>query len=112
MTRYYLIVVLSVLAGAVAQMLLKKGAGIPRKSVVREYLNFWVIAGYALMGAALIANIFAMSRGVQVKEVSIIESLSYLFVPVLALICFKERISRRKVLSIALILVGIIIFFQ
>lgn len=112
MTVYHIIVILSVLVGAFAQMLLKKGASIPHGSVIREYLNPWVVGGYALMGISLLVNIFAMSRGVLVKEVSIIESLSYLFVPVLAWIFFREKISARKIISTLLILTGIVIFFQ
>ena len=71
-----------------------------------------VLGGYALMGLSLLVNIFAMSHGIQVKEVSSIESLSYLFVPLLSLACFKEKITLRKALSIAIILIGIFIFFR
>lgn len=109
---YYLIAIFSVFVSAVSQMLLKKGASGEHGSVVKEYLNPWVIGGYALMGASLLLNVFAMSKGLQVKELSSIEALSYIFVPVLALIFFKERISVRKALSAALILAGIAIFFS
>ena len=108
---YYIIVILSVLIASFAQMLLKKGAALPHESFIGEYLNHWVIGGYVLLGLSLVANIFAMSRGVQVKEVSILESLSYLFVPALSYICFKERISWRKIGSILVIIVGICFFF-
>ena len=109
---FYLVVILSVFAASVAQMLLKKGATIQWSSHIREYLNPWVLGGYALMGLSLLVNIFAMSHGIQVKEVSSIESLSYLFVPLLSLACFKEKITLRKALSIAIILIGIFIFFR
>lgn len=52
-----------------------------------------------------------MSHGVQVKEVSVIESMSYLFVPVLAFMLFKETLSVRKVCAIAVIISGVILFF-
>ena len=81
------------------------------KSFIAEYLNPWVIGGYALLALSLVVNVFAMSKGVRVKEVSIIESLSYLFVPVLSLLFFKERISLRNLLSIVIILAGIAVFF-
>ena len=108
---YYILVILSVFAAACAQMLLKQGA---RKNYApwwRQYVNGYVIGGYAIMLAAMVVNIFAMSRGVMVKEVSIIESLSYLFVPVLSFCFFRERITWRKVCAIAVIMVGVIIFF-
>ena len=108
---YYLLVILSVFAAAGAQMLLKQGA---RQSYIgfwRQYLNPWVIGGYAIMACSLVINIFCMSRGVQVKEVSTIESLSYLFVPCLAFFIFREKITWRKAGAIVIIISGVILFF-
>ena len=45
------------------------------------------------------------------KELGTIEAASYLFVPVLAFVCFKEKINLRKVTAIALILAGVVVFF-
>ena len=56
-------------------------------------------------------NIFAMSHGVKLKEVSIIESLSYLFVPLLSFLIFKEKLTWTKIVAISVIIVGIIVFF-
>lgn len=109
---YYLLVVLSVLAAAGAQMLLKQGARKDYPSFWRQYLNPWVIGGYGIMGGALLLNIFCLSHGVQVKEISIIESLSYLFVPMLSWLCFKERITWRKAGAIAVIMMGMVVFFM
>lgn len=116
---YYLLVILSVFAAACAQMLLKQGARkyAARKEsgeslpFLRQYLNPWVIGGYAIMASSMVLNIFCMSHGVMVKEVSICESLSYLFVPCLAFFCFGERITHRKATAIAIIIIGVIIFF-
>lgn len=108
---FYILVILSVFAAACAQMLLKQGA---RKNYIgfwRQYLNPWVIGGYAIMACSLVLNIFCMSRGVQVNEVSVIESLSYLFVPTLAFFLFKEQLTKRKLCAITIIFCGIIIFF-
>ena len=108
---YYLLVILSVFAAAGAQMLLKQGARQNYAGFWQQYLNPWVIGGYAILACSLVLNIFCMSHGVQVKEVSTIESLSYLFVPCLAFILFGERITSRKVLAIAVIMAGVILFF-
>lgn len=108
---YKLIVILSVFTAACAQMLLKKGATIQYPSVVKQYLNPWVIGGYGIMGLVMLVNIFAMSKGVQLKEVGIIESLSYLFVPCLSWMIFKERLTWLKILAIAIIMCGVIVFF-
>ena len=62
------------------------------------------------MGASLLLNIFCLSHGVQVKEVSIMESLSYLFVP-LSWLFFKESITWRKACAIVVIMAGVVVFF-
>ena len=108
---YILLAVFSVLIASAAQMLLKKGATLSHDSFLKEYLNGWVIGGYFIMGASMLINIFAMSRGVQLKEMSVIESFSYLFVPLLSAWLFKESISKRKVLAIAMIMTGVVLFF-
>lgn len=108
---YYLIVILSVFTAACAQMLLKKGASMQYSTFIRQYLNAWVIGGYGIMFATMVVNIFAMSKGVMVKEVSIIESLSYLFVPLLSFFIFGDRFTWKKIEAIGLIIIGVAIFF-
>lgn len=108
---YKLLVILAVFAAAGAQMLLKQGAKKAYSSFWRQYINPWVIGGYGIMGASMLLNIFCLSRGVQVKEVSIMESLSYLFVPCLSLLFFKEKVTLRKAGAIVVIMVGIVVFF-
>lgn len=108
---YKLLVIFSVLAAASAQILLKQGAKKQYPSFWKQYLNPWVIGGYGIMGASLLLNIFCLSHGVQVKEVSIMESLSYLFVPLLSWLFFKERITWRKAGAIAVIMLGVVVFF-
>ena len=109
---YYIIIILSVFAAACAQMLLKQGARKEYASWWKQYINPWVIGGYAIMMGSLVLNVWCMSKGVLVKEVSTIESLSYLFVPVLALLLFKEKLTKRKICAIGIIILGIVLFFM
>lgn len=109
---YKLIVILAVFAAACAQMLLKKGATIQYPNVVRQYLNPWVISGYTIMGLVMLVNIWAMSKGVLLKEVGVIEALSYLFVPCLGWMIFREKLSWMKMIAIGVIIIGVIIFFN
>lgn len=108
---YYFIVIVSVFAAACAQMLLKQGARKEYASWWRQYINPWVIGGYGIMACSLVLNIWCLSKGVQVKEVSVIESMSYLFVPVLAFMLFKEKLTARKMCAIGIIIGGVILFF-
>ena len=108
---YYLLAIFNVFIAAAAQMMLKKSAAQRHPSLIHEYINFWVIGGYALMGVCLLSNVFVMSKGVLLIELGAIGALSYLFVPILAIFCFKEKFSKRQILAIGLILSGSIIFF-
>lgn len=92
-------------------MLLKQGARQGYKVWWRQYVNGWVISGYVILFSIMVMNIFAMSRGVKVQEVSIIEAISYLFVPMLSFLCFKEKLTWRKLGAIGIIIIGIIVFF-
>ena len=108
---FYILVILSVFAAACSQMLLKQGARQNYVGFWHQYINPWVIGGYGIMACSLVLNIWCMSKGIQVKEVSVIESLSYFFVPVLAFLIFREKITWRKLVAIAVIIAGVIIFF-
>lgn len=109
--KYALIALAVVFAAACAQMLLKQGARKGYKPWWKQYLNPWVISGYTLMFIAMMVNIWCMSKGLQLKELSIIESTSYFFVPALSWLVFKEPINRRKALAIGVIIIGVIVFF-
>ena len=109
--KYYLIVLFSVLMASGAQMLLKQGANANYPSFWKKYQNPWVISGYGILGLSLLLNVYCMGHGIKVKEVSIIESFSYLFIPVLSWALFKERIGWKKMGAIAVIIGGIICFF-
>lgn len=108
---YKLFVIFSVFAAACAQMLLKQGAQKQYDTLWRQYANIWVIGGYLIMGGCMLLNIFCLSKGVLVKEIGAIESISYLFVPLLSWIFFKESMTLRKVGAIAIIMFGVVIFF-
>ena len=109
--RYALIAIVVVFVSACAQMLLKQGARQAYTPWWRQYVNPWVISGYTILFAAMIANIWCMHQGVQLKELSIIESMSYLFVPILSRLIFKEQINKRKAVAIGIIIIGVIVFF-
>ena len=63
------------------------------------------------MGCSLLLNVFCMAHGILVKEIGGIESLSYLFVPILSWLFFNERITWRKAGAVLVIMVGVVVFF-
>ena len=74
-------------------------------------LNWRVITAYAIFFVSLFINITAMSQGVNLKDLHILESLGYVFVPLLSYLVLKEKFTKRMLTSIALILIGIYIFY-
>ncbi len=95
---------------AFAQMLLKKSAMEEHESTLKEYLNWKVILGYGLMFVGMLLGVIGYAHGVQVKSGSVTESISIVEVALLSALFFKEKLTKKKVGGIALILIGIVVF--
>lgn len=108
---YRLIVIVSVFVASCAQMLLKCAARRQVRPFWRQYFNVCVVGGYGLLLGALLVNVFCLGKGVLVKEVSVIESLSLLFVPSLSWLFFREPITWRKAIAMGLVMTGTVVFF-
>lgn len=102
--------VLSVIVAASSQILLKKSALKSHKNALREYLNPYVIVGYGLMVISTLLVVLAY-RGLDYKNGPIIESLGYPLIMVLSFFFFSEKITPRKIIGNALIIVGIAVFY-
>lgn len=111
MIIYYLIVISGVFACSASQLLLKKSAMDNHSSFFFELLNIRVIVAYTIMLITLVTNIFAMSHGVMLKDMPILEATGYIFVPLLSNLFLKEKISDLKIISISFILFGIMLFY-
>jgi len=110
MNVYYLVGLLSVTIASFSQVLLKKGAMNTYDSFIREYLNVWVITGYLLMFTSVFLTMIVY-RGMAFLNVPVLEAFGYVLVPVLSYVFFREALTRRKILGIACILIGIIIYY-
>lgn len=111
MNRYIVILVISVVIAAFAQILLKKSAEKTYTSRIREYLNVYVILGYGLMFLSMFITIMAYS-GLDFTNVPVIESLGYIVVMFLSYLFFKEKITKRKLLGMAVIMMGIFVYYM
>ncbi len=109
--RYLLCMLLSVSVASVSQILLKKSALKKYSSVIREYLNPWVIGGYGMLFLSMMMSIYAYS-GVDYKNGPVIESLGNVFVPVLSWLIFGEKLTLRKMVGILCIMMGIMVFYS
>lgn len=101
--------IFSAFLASVSQILLKKSANKKHKHIIFEYLNYHVIIGYGLLVLTMILNIIAY-KNIQYKLGPILNSLTYVFVMILGVAILHERITKRKIFGIILILFGILMF--
>lgn len=106
-----LLLVLSVVVAAFSQILLKKSADKAYPSVIREYLNFYVIFGYGMMVISTLLTVGAYV-GLEFKNGAIVESLGFVLIMLLSRLFFKEKITKKKLLGNGLILLGILVFYS
>lgn len=111
MNQYLLLLLLSVLIASFAQILLKKSALKTYSSPIREYLNLYVICGYGMMFLSMFITVLSY-RGLDFSNVPVVESLGYVVVMLLGCLFFKEKITKRKVLGMAVILCGIFVYYR
>lgn len=109
MIAYIAIFLISVFLSSVSQVLLKTSANAAHENKAKEYLNPRVIAAYALFFACTLITVLAY-RKVPLSLGAILEASGYIFVAVLGRIFLKEKIGKRKLFGLVVVLVGILIF--
>lgn len=107
---FLLVALMSVVIASFSQVMLKLGAGKTYSSKIREYLNVYVISGYGMLFISMVLTIVAYSH-LSYLSVPVVEAVGYVLVPVLSYLIFKEKLSKRKVLGIGFILLGIVIYY-
>ena len=80
-------------------------------SLLREYLNPWVISGYGLMVVSTLLTVGGYA-GLEYKNGAVIESLGFMLVMLLSRLFFREKITKKKLIGNALILLGIAVFYS
>ena len=109
MVVYAGIYLVGVFISAVSQVMLKKAAMKKYESPVQEYLNPLVIAAYALFVATTLMTILAY-RVVPLSMGPILEATGYIYVTFFGVVIFGEKLNKKKVVALALIVLGIVIY--
>lgn len=107
---YWILLISSVLIASFSQILLKKSALVKHETIIKEYLNVKVIIGYGMMVLSTILTVLAF-RGMDYKNGPIVESFGYVLVMVLSAFFLQEKITTKKIIGNALILIGIFVFY-
>ena len=106
---YVAVMLVNVFISSVAQVLLKKSALKKHASLLREYLNPYVVGGYAILFVCTLMKIFAY-RELPISLGPVLEATSYVYVTIFGATIFGERVSKKKGAALALIVCGIAVF--
>lgn len=109
MNKYYYIFIFAVILASLGQIALKSGASKKNYSLLKQYINQRVIMGYLLMFCSMSLNIFTYYK-VPLKSGPAIDSLGFLFVPILSNLIFKEKLSTKRIIGFFMITIGVFIF--
>lgn len=110
MNLHFWILLLSVLIASFSQILLKKSAEKTYPSVIREYVNPYVVCGYGMMFLSMFLTIIAYA-GMDFTNVQIVEATGYIMVLILSYFFFHEKLTKRKILGMIFIFAGIAVYY-
>lgn len=99
----------SVLVASISQIMLKKSADRKYDRWIDEYLNFRVIFAYGLFFLSSLMTVYAY-KFVPLSLGPVLEASGYIFVSVMGYLILKEKIGRKKLLGLIVIIAGIILF--
>ena len=103
---YACVLLAGVFISAISQVLLKKAANRQYESKIREYLNPMVIIAYALFVGTTFLSIIAY-KGIPLSMGPVLEATSYIYVTFFGVKFFGEKLNKKKVIALVLIIAGI-----
>lgn len=109
MLFYAGLLLLGVFLSAISQVMLKKAALRQYPNKIREYLNPLVIIAYTIFVGTTFLSIYAY-KGIPLSMGPVLEATSYIYVTVFGVTIFKEKLNRHKLIGLALIVLGIIVY--
>ena len=93
---------------AFSQILLKLAAKEEHRSWIFEYLNVKVISAYLIFFAATLISVYCY-KVLPLSIGAMLESSGYVFVTILGYLILKEKVSKQKILGMALVIFGVVI---
>ena len=103
------IMLFGVLVSSLSQVLLKIAANRSYPTKIKEYLNPLVVGAYAVFFAATLCTVFAY-RVIPLSMGPILESSGYLFVGIFSFLFLGERMTRKQIGALTMIVCGIVVY--
>lgn len=100
---------LGVFISAISQVMLKKSAMRDHDSAIKEYLNPLVIFAYVLFVGSTLLSVVAY-KGIPLSMGPILEATGYLYVTIFGVTIFHEKMNRKKIIALALVIGGIVVY--
>ncbi len=104
-----IVLLTSIFIASISQVILKKSTFKHYDSVIREYINLPVILAYSIFLIANMMTVFAYSA-VPLSLGIALETTSYLYITFFGVVIFKEKLTKQKIFSLALIILGILVY--
>jgi small multidrug resistance pump len=105
---YLLFALTSIVLTSVAQLLVKIGS---QKDGFRAYYNRFTIITYIMAPLVFLCSLLAL-QGLELKLFYALGSLSYAIVVLLSTVVIKESLTRQKIIAVAFIILGTIVFYS
>ncbi len=105
---YFILFLVSVFISSVSQILLKTSANIEHENKIMEYLNPRVIVAYGIFFLSSLLTVLAY-KGVPLSLGPVLETSGYVWVAVLGRWILGEKIKRKKMIGLVIIIIGIVI---
>lgn len=106
---YSMVLLFGVFISAISQVMLKKAAQKTYNNPIKEYLNPLVIFAYVLFVGTTFLSIIAY-KGIPLSMGPILEATSYLYVTIFGVTIFHEKMNKRKLMALVMILAGIVVY--
>ena len=94
---------------SISQVMLKKAADKHYESAIKEYMNPLVIGAYTIFIISTFLSILAY-KGIPLSMGPILEATGYFYVTFFGVKIFKEKLNSKKIIALALIVAGIVIY--
>lgn len=106
---YVIILLFSVFISAISQVLLKKAAVMPHRSLIEEYFNVRVITAYIMFFLSTFLSLYAY-KGIPLSLGTVLEGTGYVYAAFFGVTIFKERLTKARLAALCLIITGILFY--
>lgn len=105
---YCLMMVAGVFINSLSQLMLKKSAMKTYPNKLREYLNVLVVGAYFISTAITLLYSYTY-KFIPLSLGPVLEASGYIFVVLWGVTVFGEKLSKKKIFAMCLIIAGIVI---